>query len=164
MSERESSHGRVSPVTAAYLEHGDSLRRWICRFTRGIDVDDIAQEAFLRAYRVEFTRPIDQPKSFLFRIAKHLALSWCKRSHRIAYGEFEELLDLSSPEDEAIARDAWKSHHQALRALPEVCRQIYWLRLHGDLSHRQISQQLGIAVSTVEKHCIKASERVRSVV
>jgi RNA polymerase sigma factor (sigma-70 family) len=163
MSERESSDGRVSPVTAAYLEHGDSLRRWICRFTRGIDVDDIAQEAFLRAYRVELTCPIGQPKSFLFRIAKHLAPSWCKRSHRMAHGQVEEPIDLSSPEDEAIAQDTWESHHQALRAFPEICRQVYWLRLHGDLSHRQISQQLGIAISTVEKHCIKASERMRSV-
>src|SRR5262245_44116674 len=69
-----------TPVYDAYVRHESSLKRFIGRFLRSShDVEDIAQEAFLRAYAVEQGRSIEQPKSFLFRIAKHAALSQLSR-------------------------------------------------------------------------------------
>jgi RNA polymerase sigma factor (sigma-70 family) len=151
----------TSPVCIAYVEHGAALRRWIRRFTLGSDVEDIAQDAFLKAYCVELTRPIAQPKSFLFRIAKHVALNRLVRMRRVEYGEIEEPMDFSCPESELLGQEAWNHHLQAIQALPPGCRQVYWLRIHKDLSHKQIAAMLGIAVSTVEKHLIKADQRVR---
>src|ERR1700751_757422 len=70
-------------VFEAYTRHGLALKRFIGRFMRNFsDVEDIAQEAFLRAYAVERLRSIEQPKSLLFRIAKQLALSQLSRKSR----------------------------------------------------------------------------------
>src|SRR5690242_15413596 len=106
---------RAQPVSdsvyEAYLRHESSLKRFIGRFMRSApDVEDIAQEAFLRAYAVERTRPIDQPKSFLFRISKHIALSQLARKGRQITDYIEDsdesavIQTEDSAEDEISAR------------------------------------------------------------
>ena len=65
-----------TPVLLAFQKHQAALRRFISRFVqRTQDIDDVAQEAFLRAYHAEKGRPIEQPKSFLFRIAHNVAIT-----------------------------------------------------------------------------------------
>lgn len=154
-----------TPVYDAYTRHGSSLKRFIGRFMRGSsDIEDIAQEAFLRAYTVERGRPIEQPKSFLFRIAKHLALSQLTRKSRQITDYIEDSDDSSviqlvhSAEEEISAHQMLGLHCQAAAELPPQCRQVYLLRKVHGFSHKEISEHLGIAVSTVEKHLMKAVE------
>jgi len=143
-----------------------SLKRFIGRFLRNSpDIEDIAQEAFLRAYVVERNRHIEQPKSFLFRIAKHVALSQLARKARQITGYIEDSADstviqvVSSAEDEISARQILGLHCEAVAELSPQCRQAYLLRKVHGLSHKEIADELGIAVSTIEKHLIKAVEQ-----
>lgn len=149
-----------SPVTVAYLKYGSAIRRFVTRFTHGHEVDDIAQEAFLRAYNVELQRPIEMPKSFLFRIAKHLALTRLDQQRRWQSADLHAELSDWTPEDHVIAEETLRDHLMAIDALPESCRRVYWLRKFEDLSHKELAIEFGIAVSTVEKHLMKASARV----
>jgi RNA polymerase sigma factor (sigma-70 family) len=158
-------------VYEAYTRHGLSLKRFIGRFLRSsADIEDIAQETFLRAYAVERGRPIEQPKSFLFRIAKHVALSQLTRKSRQLTDYLEDsyttdyngplnMESASSAEDEVSAREILALHCEAVATLGSHCRQAFLLRKVHNLSHKEIAKQLGIAVSTVEKHLIKAVER-----
>lgn len=153
-------------VLDAYASHGSALKRFIGRLLRSpADIEDIAQEAFLRAYTVERGREIEQPKSFLFRIAKHLALSQLTRKSRQITDYIEDSVDSevipveSSAEDEICALQALGLHCEAVAALAPQCREVYLLRKVHGLSHKQIAAQLGIAVSTVEKHLMKAVEK-----
>jgi RNA polymerase sigma factor (sigma-70 family) len=154
-----------TPVYEAYTRHKSSLNRFIGRFMRSLpDVEDIAQEAFLRAYAVELGRPIEQPKSFLFRIAKHLALSELGRKSRQIteyVGDFDDLTvgTIDSAEEEISALQVLTLHCEAVADLGSQCRQAYLLRKAHGLSHKEIAEQLGIAVSTVEKHLMKAVEK-----
>jgi RNA polymerase sigma-70 factor (ECF subfamily) len=154
-----------TPVCEAYARHESSLKRFIGRFFRSTpDIEDIAQEAFLRAYAVERNRPIEQPKSFLFRIAKHVALSQLTRKARQITDYIEDFDDStviqleSSAEDEVSAGQILGLHCEAVAELSPQCRQVYLLRKVHGFSHKEIAEQLGIAVSTVEKHLIKAVE------
>ena len=155
-----------TPVYDAYRRHGSSLKRFISRFMRSpSDIEDIAQEAFLRAYTVERSRPIEQPKSFLFRIAKHLALSQLTRKSRQITDYIEDSTDPgvvqleSSAEEEISAQQIWGLHCEAIAELSPQCREAYLLRKVHGLSHKEIAAELGIAVSTVEKHLMKAVEQ-----
>jgi RNA polymerase sigma factor (sigma-70 family) len=155
-----------TPVYEAYTRHGSSLKRFIGRFMRApSDIEDIAQEAFLRAYTVERSRPIEQPKSFLFRIAKHLALSQLTRKSRQITDYIEDSDDPSviqldhSAEEEISARQMLGLHCEAVAGLAPQCRQVYLLRKVQGFSHKEIAGHLGIAVSTVEKHLMKAIEQ-----
>jgi RNA polymerase sigma factor (sigma-70 family) len=152
-------------VFAAFVRHQVPLKRFIARFMRNpSDVEDIAQEAFLRAFSVEQGRPIEQPKSFLFRIAKHIALNQLTQKSRQITDYIEDsggsdVIPLEgSAEDEAIARETLGLHCEAVATLPPQCRQAYLLRKVHGLSHKEIAAHLGITVSTVEKHLIKGVE------
>jgi RNA polymerase sigma-70 factor (ECF subfamily) len=153
-------------VTDAYVRYASSLKRFIRRFLRNPpDVDDIAQEAFLRAYAVERERPIEQPRSLLFRIAKHAALSQlARKAQQITdYMEDSDLTQVIpvevSAEDEVSARQMLGLHCEAVASLSSQCREVYLLRKVHGLSHKEIASQLGIAVSTVEKHLMKGIDQ-----
>jgi RNA polymerase sigma factor (sigma-70 family) len=156
----------TTPVCQAYARHESSLKRFIRCFLRNPpDVDDIAQEAFLRAYAAERNQPIEQPKSFLFRIAKHVALSQLSRKARQITDYIEDSDDSaviqteSSAEDELSAQQILGLHCEAVAELAPQCRQVYLLRKVHGLSHKEIAAHLGIAISTVEKHLIKGVEQ-----
>jgi RNA polymerase sigma-70 factor (ECF subfamily) len=156
----------TTSVCEAFAQHELSLRRFIGRLMPGSsDIEDVAQEAFLRAYTVERSRRIEQPKSFLFRIAKHVALSQLTRKARQITDYIEDSGDSavirmeSSAEDEISACQMLGLHCEAVAELSPQCRQVYLLRKVHGCSHKEISRQLGIAVSTVEKHLIKAVEQ-----
>ena len=51
-------------------------------FKRTQDIDDIAQETFLRAYSAEATQTVHAPKAFLFRVARNIALDVNAKSAR----------------------------------------------------------------------------------
>jgi RNA polymerase sigma factor (sigma-70 family) len=149
-------------VLAAFAVHQIPLKRFIARFMRNAsDVEDIAQETFLRAFSVEQRRAIEQPKSFLYRIAKHIALNQLKQKSRQITSYIEDssastVIPLAgSAEEEAIAGQTLGLHCDAVASLPPQCRQVYLLRKVHGLSHKEIADHLGIAVSTVEKHLIK---------
>ena len=153
-------------VLDAFAAHQVPLKRFIARFMRNTsDVEDIAQETFLCAFSVEQGRPIDQPKSFLYRIAKHIALNQLKRKSRqiACYIEDTDASDVmplaGSAEEEVIAGQTLALHCDAVASLPPQCRQAYLLRKVHGLSHKEIAEHLGIAVSTVEKHLIKGVEQ-----
>lgn len=157
---------RETPLYAAYLRHESALKRFIARITRSVpDVEDIAQEAFLRAYAVERCRELEQPKSFLFRIAKHVALSQLSRKARQITDYLEDseesqvIVTNGSAEDEVSAVQLLGVHCEAVAELSPRCRHVFLLRKVHGLSHKEIAAHLNIAVSTVEKHLIKAIQQ-----
>ena len=62
-------------------------------------------------------------------------------------------------EEEISAHQMLGLHCEAVAELPPRCRQVYLLRKVHSLSHKEIAEHLGIAVSTVEKHLLKAVEQ-----
>lgn len=154
----------TTPIYEAFTRHNSSLKRFIGRFMRNYsDIEDIAQEAFLRAYAVERGRPIEQPKSFLFRIAKHLALTQLTRKSRQITEYIEDSDDPGvtqidfSAEEEISGRQMLQIHCEAVATLSPQVRKAYLLRKVHGLSHKEIAEHEGIAVSTVEKHLMKAA-------
>lgn len=157
--------GEETAVHAAYRKYEASLKRFISRFLPKVqDIEDVAQETFLRAYVTEQGRPIEQPKSFLFRIAKNVALNQLARKSNQIIDHLEDLglADVLSSEvtleDELVARQTLGLHCEAVAALPPQCRRVYLLRKVYGLSHKEIAKRMGIAVSTVEKHLIKGMQ------
>ena len=153
---------RRNLVLDAFIQHERALRRYISRFVRKRhDIEDVAQEAFLRAYRVEQDHDIEQPKSFLFRIAHNIAVTELRRKSSQIVDYIEDidpsnvLSNGSSAEDEAVAKQSLGIHCEAVAQLPEQCRRVYLLRKVHGLTHKEISEYLNISVSTVEKHLAK---------
>ena len=150
---------QATPILAAFEKHQLALKRFISRYLRNTqDIEDITQEAFLRAYKAEKTTEVLQPKSFLFRIAKNVAISELRsKSRKITdYIEDQEessvLLNEWTTEDEVMAQQKLGIHCEAVASLTEKCRRVYLMRKVYGMSHKEIAARLGIAQSTVEKH------------
>jgi RNA polymerase sigma factor (sigma-70 family) len=162
LTKPKSRPGGNTLVYDAFIKYQAPLKRFISRFLRcPYDIEDVAQEAFLRAYSTEKGRQIEQPKSFLFRIAKHIALTQLtQKSRQITdyiedFDESEVFPGGDSTEDEVIARQTLGIHCEAIAELPPQCRRAYIMRKVYGMSHKEIAGRLAISVSTVEKHLIK---------
>lgn len=152
----------VTPVTKAFIKYELVLKRFIARFLPFTsDVDEVSQETFLKAYVAERDKAIDQPKPFLFRIAKNIAISRLRQSSRRPTEFIEEAVSIDalanewSAEDEVMAQQSLEIHCEAVAKLTPQVRQVYLMRKMYGMSHKEIAQHLGISRSTVEKHLIK---------
>ena len=105
--------------------------------------------------------PIEDVRAFLFQAAKNAALNLQRAARTRA--EFDVLIapllnerDDRSPETIAESAQDLAKVNQALQGLPLLTRKIFTLyRLHG-ASQQDIAGQLGVSISTVEKHVRKA--------
>ena len=152
-----------SPLLAAYELHVNALKRYVMRIIHTEnDVDDVVQEAFMRAYKSEADGDIRQPKSYLFRVAKHVALNQIRQKVNRPTDYIEDadpstiLTDNWSLEDEVLAQERLGIHCMAVAALPPKRRKVYLMRKVYGMAHKDIAENLGITISTVEAHLSKA--------
>jgi RNA polymerase sigma-70 factor (ECF subfamily) len=154
----------VSAVTSAFIENNILMKKFLTRFLyRRQDIEDVVQEAYLRAYKAEKEAVIDQPKAFLFRVARNIALNELKsKSHHITDYIEEcdtQVLNHVTPtlEDELQAQQHLGLYCEAIASLPPQCRKVSLLRKAHGLKHKEIAGHLGITVSSVEKHLRKGA-------
>lgn len=159
----------LSRVSRAFLENTDFLKNFLKRFlSRAEDIEDLAQEAYLRTYRVEQEQGVDQPKAYLFRVAKHLALNELNRkSERMTVYIEDRLATIpldgnNKLEDEVEAEQSIGLYYEAVAALPKRCRRVFLLRKVNGLRQQDIADQLGITLSAVEKHLRNGTKSCRA--
>jgi RNA polymerase sigma factor (sigma-70 family) len=148
-----------SAVTAAFLECSDFLKKFLARFLRTQqDIDDVAQETYLRAYMTEQRETIEQPKAFLFRVARNLALTRLSSKSRQITFYIEEagatvVVETAAGVDEELeAQQCFDLYCDAVATLPDKCRQVFLLRKVHGLSHKDIAERMGLSISSVEKY------------
>src|SRR6187399_1438828 len=151
----------MSTILEAYLENEAALKRFLRRFIKSREgADDLAQEAFLRAFAAESNRVIESPKAFLFKVARNLALNELARQATATItplGDFEgqEVLEDSSQaavDDAVDGRERIRMLARAIAALPPQCAKVFILRKMQGLSQKEIAARLDISVRTVENH------------
>lgn len=150
---------RISRVSRAFLESSIVLKKFLTRFlSNQQDIEDVVQEAYLRAYQAEKKKDIEQPKAFLFRIAKNIALTELTKKSR----QITDYIEDSDPsvvihnehtvENEVESQQTLGMYCEAIAALPEKCRRVYLLRKVHGLSHKEIAERLDLTVSSTEKY------------
>jgi RNA polymerase sigma factor (sigma-70 family) len=161
----------LSTILEAYLENEAALKRYLGRFFRSREVaDDLAQEAFLRAFAAESGHIIESPKAFLFKVAKNLALNELSRQSSIAIeplGDFEgqEVLEDSSQvsgDDVVDSRKRIRLLARAIAVLPPQCAKVFILRKMQGMSQKDIAVRLNVSVRTVENHVALGLSRCRA--
>ena len=137
--------------------HEPSLRSYLHgAFPSVRDVDDVVQESYVRIWKARLSRPIHSSKTFLFRVARHLAVDLLRRKQVSPISDSSDLAAVSVIEDRPNAADALTHHERidllsdALAALPERCRMVVYLRKFKGLSQKDTAAQLGVSVRTVE--------------
>lgn len=159
MSRLKSGGQKLSAVSAAFVEHSVFLRRFLTRyFTSQQDIEDVAQETYLRAYAEEQKKGVNHPKAFLFHVARNVALSkLTKKSRQITdYLEdfpISEVLETEASVTEHIeAEELLGVYCEAVATLPDKCREAFILRKVHGLSHKEIMQRMDLSRSCVDKY------------
>ena len=134
------------------------------------DVQDVVQEAYLKVFIVLRTSRAEghAPVALLYRAARNLAISRLRhmkvvnRSATVVAVVEELRTDAVTIEQAASASQELDTVLRVVNGLPPKCRDVFVLRwIHG-LSQSRIGEQLGISVSTVEKHLAKGLKVCRS--
>ena len=148
-----------------FNRYGRVLRRYLRRFSvNDATAADLAQEAFLRTYVASSAKSIEHPRAFLFQTARNLALNDIrdrKRAGQETVADFDDLgvyNEYPSLESAQISRQEFEVLCDAIEQLPEQCQRVFVLRKIYQYSYKEIAAELGIAVSTVEKHVAKGAK------
>jgi RNA polymerase sigma factor (sigma-70 family) len=143
------------------------LRRYLTRLLgNASEAQDVAHDAYMRVYPTLTEQPARHPSALLYTAARRLAINRLKRRSISPVARdacFPDLAASSEPgvAQQVIARQELGLLEEAIAGLPEGCRAVLLLRKIELLSHKEISERLGIAVSTVEKQHARALRLLR---
>ena len=155
-------------VEALFRKNESDLKSFVQRRLGSggpVDVDDIVQEAFLRIATQSEPELIDNPRGFLFRIARNLTFDALRRSkvrrlyaeeHAAEHASGIRAAETGSAESEASAREDLELICDAIDDLPAQCRRVFLLQRREGLSYARIAERLGISESMVQKHMSRA--------
>lgn len=144
------------------------LRRYLGRLLGNTtEAQDVAHDAYLRVFPTVNRDASEHPEALLYTTARRLAINRLKR--RSISPISREAADIESAAanhpgipQQVMARQELEMLEQAIAELPEGCRTVLLLRKVELLSHREIADRLGIAISTVEKQHARALRLLRS--
>jgi RNA polymerase sigma-70 factor (family 1) len=129
------------------------------------DAEDVVQEVFIRLWQ---NKPAaietDQAKFYLLTATKNACISLLRKQA----GKFmvePDAIQLSDTADDTVSAsdtDIAAVVDKALAALPPQCLAIFKLSRFGQLTYKQIADELGISVKTVENQMGKALKIMRT--
>lgn len=159
-------NSNCSGITASFAAVESALKQYLLRFfVRNQDIEDVLQETFLRAWESEQSQTIHSPRSFLFKVAKNIALSEINRkaTQLTCYmGDLEELNVLDSTPSAEEGLDTHRNLEALsglVESLPPQCRRVLVMRKVLGFSHKEIARNLNISTRTVEKHLTRGLQR-----
>lgn len=139
--------------------HSEWLHGFLCRSLRlqPSDADDIVQDTWLRVIRTSLA-DVEHPRAYLSRIALNLFRDRFRRDkRRIAH--LRLVLAEESINPAAMAEQECQLElERAILDLPESLRDVFVLSRFRRLTNKDIADQLGISVKTVEWRIGKAIE------
>jgi len=151
------------------------LARLLSRFIRdSTEVEDVTQEAFIKAYRALPTFRGDSAfYTWLYRIGINTAKNYLVALGRRAptttnidseeaegFEDGDQLRDLNTPEDELASKQVAETVNQTLGELPEELKTAITLREIEGLSYEDIANIMNCPIGTVRSRIFRAREAI----
>lgn len=146
-----------------------AMKRWLSSRSsmQSADLDDVAQEVFLRLLRYSDDAVVEYPQSYLFRIATNVVNEWRERARNSLPHDDVWLSDLQiEPEAEpesSVEHELVNIHvRRAVSRLPPRQRQVLLLHIREDLTYKQIAAKLKLTPRVVRRDIARAYAELRS--
>ena len=151
------------------------LGRLLSRFIRDpAEVEDVAQEAFIKAYRaLPSFRGDSAFYTWLYRIGINTAKNYLVAMGRRAptttefdseeaenFEDGDQLRDLNTPEAELMTRQIAATVNQTMEELPEELRTAITLREIEGMSYEDIANVMNCPIGTVRSRIFRARETI----
>lgn len=153
-------------LTELLIRERRPLLRFLARYLDRASCEDTYQALYFKMATVSGDPPIEDKQGYLYRAAYHQALNQVRSESR-ARNVLDEaarlLAETEIPDTEAvvIAQAELTGVVRTIEALPEPTRRIFELNRYDGLTQQQIARELGISISTVEKHVRRALARLK---
>jgi RNA polymerase sigma factor (sigma-70 family) len=159
---------RKRRLTSWFQRWRRPLRQWFqVRSTLpDADIDDLAQEVFLRLLRYSDDILIDNPQGYLFRIAANVTNEWCERARHKRPNDESWLEDLQvapveEPENDAARNLVHDNVRGAVARLAPRQREVLLLHVADGLTYMQIAERLGLTERIVLRDLSRAYGQLR---
>lgn len=139
------------------------LRTWL-RDRRSVppgEIDDLAQEVFLRLLRYSDETIVENPQGYLFKIASNVANEWKERSRikRPHNDQWLEDLQIDSelePQNIIESERDREYYQNRIDALPNRQRMILLMHLNDRMTYKQIAESQNLTYRIVLRQLTKA--------
>lgn len=131
------------------------------------EIEDIVQETYVKICQMDDHSSIRQPKSFLHKTARNLALDHLKRAETRLADQVEQESQFhggdhhlgTDPFEQVASKQEFAHFCDAVRQLPVQCRKVFVLKKVYGYSQKEIARELNVSESTVEKHIATGIKR-----
>jgi RNA polymerase sigma-70 factor, ECF subfamily len=157
------------------VKYQRKIFRLLSRLIRdSAEVEDVAQEAFIKAYRaLPNFRGESAFYTWLYRIAINTAKNWLVSQGRRAptsteadieeaetFDDGEHLRDLNTPDAMLLTKQVANAVNRAIERLPEDLKTAIVLRELEGLSYEEISETMNCPIGTVRSRIFRAREAI----
>jgi RNA polymerase sigma-70 factor (ECF subfamily) len=157
------------------IKYQRKLGRLLSRFIRdSAEVEDVAQEAFIKAYRaLPSFRGDSAFYTWLYRIGINTAKNYLVAMGRRAptttefdseeaenFEDGDQLRDVNTPEAELMTKQIANTVNETLQELPEELRMAITLREIEGLSYEDIATIMNCPIGTVRSRIFRARETI----
>lgn len=166
--------GDRSAFNVLVLKYQHKVLKLVTRYVRDpVEAEDIAQEAFIKAYRaLPFFRGESAFYTWLYRIAANTAKNVLASSRRRLvdydldlqdpddYAAQVLLKDSDTPEGMLLTEEIRQTVTEAMQQLPDDLREAITLRELEGLSYEEIAEVMECPVGTVRSRIFRAREAI----
>lgn len=161
-----SRNGDHAAFEALVRKHQQLIHTLTFRMTGSLtDCKDLAQEAFVRAYRqLDTFEGTAKFSSWLYRIAVNCCLDWRRQEQRRArlHQSWSESLDsLTSAPGVTDGDELSREVQAALMKLPDKQRAAIVLTVYGEHNHAEAARSLGCSETTVSWRIFSARRKLK---
>lgn len=179
---RSGDKSAINELFEAYAETAARMARQMTGACQ--DLEDIVQEALLRAFRsIGSFRWDSSFQTWLYRITANVCRDFARKSAACRCVSLDAMCDgdesatgaadaasaagivtssaIAQPEEEAIRIEQREAIERAVAALPHLDRAVFVMREMGRLSYRDIAKSLGCSIESVRSRLARARKQVR---
>ena len=133
------------------------------------DALDLLQDTYLRCVEAKTDSAIDNPRSYVWRLALNLAIDHQRsdarrqRLYSVDYASLAYAQATTGDPQTTTATSAYlKAFRRAIARLPPDCRRAYLMSRRDNLTYDLIARELGVPTNMVKKHIKRAIVVLRS--
>lgn len=166
---RRAQEGQPRAFDLLVMRHQSKVVQLVARFVGEADAPDVAQEAFIKAYRALPKFKGDSAfYTWLYRIAINTAKNQLVSRKRRPqgqdidaqdaelYGHTEQMSDIETPEAQLLTGEIQQAVIDAIEHLPPDLKQAITLRELEGLSYEEIAEAMDCPIGTVRSRIFRA--------
>lgn len=145
-----------------YRQYSPAVYRFALSLCRNAhQAEEITQETFFRVLKhPQSYRGQCDPSTWLCSIAKNCFFDALRRDKRLAEWP-EEVEEPFSMEEALLSREGLQRIHRALHALEEPFKEVFTLRMFGELEYRAIGELFGKSENWARVNFYRARQKLQ---